>query len=93
MSKREILEGIPQAVLILPTDQKPVDIDQANLEKRRRQARREARNAESESAVSGEKILGFQEKEISLLPDLKALDPDLVNEALKHERKVRRRVQ
>lgn len=84
MSSQDIIAGLPQAVLVYPPDQKPVDIGKANREM--------AKKAERNTV-----FVGVQESDdlvkIDVLPELKALDPDMVSEELKRQRKVRRRVQ
>lgn len=81
-----ILAGVHQAILELPLDGKPVDIDSAN-------ARKEAELAERNRNIGSSEELSEATDRIAVLPELKALDPDLVKEVLKKERRVRRKLQ
>lgn len=81
---QEIIAGLPQAVLVFPTDQKPVDISKGNRET----AKKVERNMTFVDSHSSDDLV-----QISVLPELKALDPEMVSEIVRKQRKVRRRMQ
>lgn len=84
MSSQDIIAGLSQAVLVYPPDQKPVDIGKANRE----MAKKTERNMVFVDGQDSDDVV-----KIDVLPELKALDPDMVSEVLKRQRKVRRAVQ
>ncbi|SGZ48858.1 CIC11C00000002007 [Sungouiella intermedia] len=82
MSSQGIWAGFPQGVVVFPPDQKAVDIGQANQEKVKKES-----NWQYVDAAPSEPT-----HTINALPELKALDPDMVSEELKKQRKVRNRI-
>lgn len=67
-----------------------MDIDRANTDRREQEGKW---TVEPDESSQNTEVTASSGPEISTLPELKALDPDLVAETLKIERKVRRRIQ
>lgn len=87
MLRLDILGGIPQAILDIPVDGKVVDIDKENLQKEAEIGKKLKENEDSGVNLHDDiKSL----PSIPTLPELTALDPDLVSENLKKARKTRR---
>lgn len=87
MLRLDILAGISQAILDIPADGKIVDIDRENRQ-REVEIEKNLKEKEKSGTHLHDDIKSLPS--IPTLPELTALDPDLVSENLKKARKTRR---